>query len=30
MTSTIQFCIDIMLNNMLPKMNDQYNPILDG
>ena len=29
-TSTIQFWMDIILNNMLPKMEDQYNPILDG
>ena len=28
MISTIQFLMDIMLNNMLPKMDDQYNPIL--
>ena len=30
MTSTIQFWMNIMLNNMLPKKDDQYNPILDG
>ena len=30
MTSTIQFWMDVMLNNNLPKMDDQYNPILDG
>ena len=30
MTSTIQFWMDIMLNNILPKMDDEYNPILDG
>ena len=30
MTSTIQFWMDIMLNYNLPKMDDQYNPILDG
>ena len=30
MTSTIQFCMDIMLNIILPKMDDQYYPILDG
>ena len=30
MTSTIQFWMDIVLNNILPKMDDQYNPILDG
>ena len=28
MTSTIQFWIDIILNNILPKMEDQCNPIL--
>ena len=30
MTSTIQFWMDLMLNNILPKMDDQYNPILDN
>ena len=30
MTSTIQFWMEIMLNNILPKVDDQYNPILDG
>ena len=25
-----QFWMDIMLNNILPKMEDQYNQILDG
>ena len=30
MISTIQFWIDVMLNNILPKMDDQYNPIFDG
>ena len=29
MISTIQFWMDNMLNNYLPKMDDQYNPILD-
>ena len=29
MTSMIQFWMDIMLNNILWKMADQYNPILD-
>ena len=24
------FWMDTMLNNFLPKMEDQYNPILDG
>ena len=30
MTSTIQFLMDIILNNILPKMDEQYNPIFDG
>ena len=29
MTSTIQFWMDIILNNIIPKMDDQYNPIVD-
>ena len=29
MTNTIQFCMDTMLNIMFPKMDAQYNPILD-
>ena len=29
MTNTIQFWMDIILNNILPKIDDQYNPILD-
>ena len=30
MTSTIHFWINVMLNDILPKMENQYNPILDG
>ena len=30
MINTIQLCMDIMLNIILLKMDDQYNPILDG
>ena len=29
MSSTIQFWMDIMINNILLKMDEQYNPILD-
>ena len=30
MTSTIQLWMDLMLNNILLKTDEQYNPILNG